>query len=206
MIYISLYLTHALTRSETQGTWWILQGPSLQWRHNGHDSVSNHQPHDCLLNRLFRRRSKKTSKLHGTGLCVQNSPGTGEFPTQMASNMENASIWWCHHVNQMIVLFWHHINTQILMSFWTMVLRGTCKLIRCDWLSLVNHQIKFTESSPMVLDVSPMQTSMLPGDNKSVSLTTFLFPWSESTTSFVNVKKIHQLLGFEVTLDIDKHS
>ena len=32
---------------------------SLQWRHNGHDSVSNHQPHDCLLNRLFRRRSKK---------------------------------------------------------------------------------------------------------------------------------------------------
>ena len=28
---------------------------SLQWRHNGHDSVSNHQPPDCLLNRLFRR-------------------------------------------------------------------------------------------------------------------------------------------------------
>ena len=34
---------------------------SWQWRHNGHDSVSNHQPHECLLNRLFRRRSKKTS-------------------------------------------------------------------------------------------------------------------------------------------------
>ena len=29
---------------------------SLQWRHNGRDIVSNHQPHDCLLNRLFRRR------------------------------------------------------------------------------------------------------------------------------------------------------
>ena len=40
----------------------------LQWRHNGRDSVSNHQPHDCLLNRLFRRRSKKTSKLRVTGL------------------------------------------------------------------------------------------------------------------------------------------
>ena len=26
----------------------------LQWRHNGRDGVSNHQPHDCLLNRLFR--------------------------------------------------------------------------------------------------------------------------------------------------------
>ena len=39
---------------------------TLQWRHNGHDGVSNHQPHDCLLNRLFRRRSKKTSKLRVT--------------------------------------------------------------------------------------------------------------------------------------------
>ena len=33
----------------------------------------------------FRRRSKKTSKLGVTGLCAGNSPGTGEFPTQMAS-------------------------------------------------------------------------------------------------------------------------
>ena len=32
---------------------------SLQWRHNGRDSVSNHQPHDCLLKRVFRCRSKK---------------------------------------------------------------------------------------------------------------------------------------------------
>ena len=41
---------------------------TLQWRHNGRDSVSNHQPHDCLLNRLFRRRSEKTSKLRVTGV------------------------------------------------------------------------------------------------------------------------------------------
>ena len=70
----------------------------LQWRHNGCDSVSNHQPHDCLLNRLFRRTSKKTSKLRVTGLCVGNSAGTGEsVPAQMASNAENVSIWWRHH-------------------------------------------------------------------------------------------------------------
>ena len=68
------------------------------WRHNGHDGVSNHQPHDCLLNRLFRPRSHKTSKLRVTGLCVGNSPGTGEFPTQMASHSENVSIWWRHHI------------------------------------------------------------------------------------------------------------
>ena len=52
----------------------------LHWRHNDHDGVSNHQPHGCLLNRLFRRRSKKTSKLLVTGLCVGNSPGPVNSP------------------------------------------------------------------------------------------------------------------------------
>ena len=61
---------------------------TLQWRHNGRDGVSNHQPHDILINRLFRRRSKETPKLRVTGLCVGNSPATGEFPAQMASNAE----------------------------------------------------------------------------------------------------------------------
>ena len=70
---------------------------TLRWRHNGRDSVSNYQSHDCLLIRLLRRRSKKTSKLRITGLCVGNSPGTGEFPAQMASDAENVSIWWRHH-------------------------------------------------------------------------------------------------------------
>ena len=70
---------------------------SLQWSPNGRDSAPNHQPHDCVLNRLFRGRSKKTSKPGFTGLCVGNSPGTGEFPAQMASNAENVSIWWRHH-------------------------------------------------------------------------------------------------------------
>ena len=71
---------------------------SLQWCHNGRYGVSNHQPHDCLLNRLFRHRSKKTSKLRVTGLCARNSPVTGEFPAQMARNAENVSISWRHHV------------------------------------------------------------------------------------------------------------
>ena len=71
---------------------------SLPWRNNGRDTVSNHQPHDCLLNRLFKRRSKKISKPRVTGLCAGNSPGNGEFPAQMTSNAENVSIWWRHHV------------------------------------------------------------------------------------------------------------
>ena len=48
---------------------------------------------------IFRRTSKKTSKFRVTGLCAGNSLGTGEFPTQMASNAENVSIWWRHHWN-----------------------------------------------------------------------------------------------------------
>ena len=55
---------------------------TLQWRHNGRDSISDHQPHDCLPKRLLRRRSKKASKLRVTGLCAGNSLVTGEFPAQ----------------------------------------------------------------------------------------------------------------------------
>ena len=51
-----------------------------RWRHNESDGVSNHQLHDCLLNRLFTRKSKKKSKLRVTVLCARNSPVTSEFP------------------------------------------------------------------------------------------------------------------------------
>ena len=40
---------------------------------------------------------KKTSTLRVTGLCAGNSPVTGEFPAQMASNTETVSIWRRHH-------------------------------------------------------------------------------------------------------------
>ena len=61
---------------------------ALQWRHNEHCGVSNYQPRDCLLSRLFMRRSKKTSKPRVTGLCEGNSHVTGEFPAQRDSNAE----------------------------------------------------------------------------------------------------------------------
>ena len=65
---------------------------TLQWRHNDRDGVSNNQPHDCLLRRLFKAQNNETPKLRVTGLCAGNSPMTGEFPAQMASNAENVSI------------------------------------------------------------------------------------------------------------------
>ena len=90
---------------------------TLQWRYNGHTSVSNHQPHNCLLNRWFRRRWKKTSKLRLTGLCVGNSPETGESPAQMASNAENVSIWWRHHD------LWN-LSLQIIPTYWMATMKN----------------------------------------------------------------------------------
>ena len=79
--------------------WKQIHDSPLQWRHNEREGVSNHQPNDCLFKRLFRRWWKKASKLRVTGLCVGNSPVTGEFPTQRVSNAENVSILWRHHAS-----------------------------------------------------------------------------------------------------------
>ena len=62
-----------------------------------HDDISNHRRLDCLPNRLYRQRSKKTSKLRVTSLCEGNPPMTGGFPSQRALNTENVSIGWRHH-------------------------------------------------------------------------------------------------------------
>ena len=35
---------------------------SLQWRHNERNVVSNHQPHDCLLNRLFKAQAEEITQ------------------------------------------------------------------------------------------------------------------------------------------------
>ena len=85
---------------------------TLEWRHNGCDNVSNHRRIDCLLNRLFRRRSKKTSKLRVTGVCEGNPPVTGGFPSQRASNTERVSIWRRHHETCMHVI---SLATNLLM-------------------------------------------------------------------------------------------
>ena len=76
----------------------IFKTITLLWRHNGHDGVSNHRRLDCVLNRLFRRRSQKISKPCVTGFCEGKAPVTGEFPAQRASSAENISIWWHHYV------------------------------------------------------------------------------------------------------------
>ena len=47
-----------------------------------------------------QRKHQRSASLAFVG---GNSPGTGKFPAQMASNAENVSIWWRHHVEWICV-------------------------------------------------------------------------------------------------------
>ena len=96
----SYWLTSCKISNELWPSDAILRGKlryPLHWRQNDHDGVSNHQPRGCLLNCLFRCRSKKTSKLPRHWPLCGEFTGTGEFPAQRASYAENVSIWWRHH-------------------------------------------------------------------------------------------------------------
>ena len=108
---------------------------TIHWRHNDHDGVSNHQPRRCLLNHLFRRRSKKTSKLRVTGLC--------EFPARWIPRTKdqlrgNVSIWWRHHDE--LQNRWE-IATNIFENTFQLISNlSSCLLILEQWNT--NHKIK----------------------------------------------------------------
>ena len=78
---------------------------TLQWCHNGHDGISNHQPHDCLLNLLFRHRSKEHQSsvslafVRGIHQWPVNSPHKGPVTRNMFSLddiiMIRSSPVWC---------------------------------------------------------------------------------------------------------------
>ena len=77
---------------------------TLLWRHNGHDSVSNHQPHDCLLNRLIQTQIKENIKALG------HWPLCGEFTGDR----------WIRRSNGQLRGKWFHLMTsswnQIFLS------------------------------------------------------------------------------------------
>ena len=103
----AINLTRYTVASEN---YWRITSRAFQWRHNERDGVSKHRRHDCLLNRLFKRRSKKTSKLRVTELSEGNQLVTGGLPLQSASNAENVSIWWRHHVTEKNHYSWQVID------------------------------------------------------------------------------------------------
>ena len=82
---------------------------SITVSHDERDCVSNHRRPDCLLKRLFRRRSKETSQLCVTALCQGNPPATGGFPSNRNSQSRgNLSNWWRHHEVLCELLFCLH--------------------------------------------------------------------------------------------------
>ena len=62
--------------------WYLLvcKFRSLRWRHNDHSGVSNHQPHGCLLNRLFRCKSKKHQSSASLAFVREIHRGPVNFP------------------------------------------------------------------------------------------------------------------------------
>ena len=59
----------------------VIDGFVQEWR----NSIAN----------VLELRLSYTNRV--TGLCPGNSPVTGEFPAQKASDAENISIWWRNH-------------------------------------------------------------------------------------------------------------
>ena len=71
---------------------------SLQWRHNGCDSTSNHRHLDWFTQPFLQAKIKENMKvLCHWSLWWEFTGVTDEFPAQTASNAENVSIWWRHH-------------------------------------------------------------------------------------------------------------
>ena len=71
----------------------IFYGKSLQWRHNERDGVSNHRHLDCLFNCVFRRRSKKTSKLPGKCFHLMTSSRSGSWDVKQTFKHRAIICW-----------------------------------------------------------------------------------------------------------------
>ena len=110
----------------------------LQWRYNEGDGVSSHRCLGYLLNRLFRRGSKKGLNFRH---CEKNPPVTGGFPSQRASNAENVSILWRHHVNHIYCWYDHgqtkHNITMCIINLFESKKRT--RLIICVTQSLITE-------------------------------------------------------------------
>ena len=97
---------------------------TLQWRHNGCDSVSNHQP---LLNRLFRRRSKK----HQSSASLAFVPGFHRGPV-------NSPHKW--PVTRKMFPF-HDVIMNTTNQWINIILQHNCCKIHPNWFQLWDYQI-----------------------------------------------------------------
>ena len=84
---------------------------SSQWRHNENDGVSIHQPHDCLLNRLLRRRWKHQSSaslafVRGIHRWPVNSPHKGPVTRKMFP-FDDVIMFYCGYIINHYKRVWH---------------------------------------------------------------------------------------------------
>ena len=96
---------------------WSMRLYASQWCYIGCDGISNHQPCDCLFNCLFRGRSKKTSKLHITGLCVRNDVIMGYGITRpLCVNSSAPGKNRCHFTDDIFRCIFMHKKSRILIK------------------------------------------------------------------------------------------
>ena len=169
--------------------WPLRARPALRWRHNGRDSVSNHQLHHCLLNRLFRHRSKKTPKLRVTGLCAGNSshkwPVTRKmFPFDDVI-MGNSSVFVSNWVTTVL-----HLQSSISFGGDFFLKNHTLfpMLIRFPWRRWLSQPHPWDGSEgPERYQVencmgrSAEQQQAWPGDLRSYIVLTLKMPWDLSS-------------------------
>ena len=109
------------------------------------DGIYTDQPHDCLLNRLFKRRSKKTSKLRDPGLCAGNSPGSVNSPhkwpvTRKMFPFDDVIMINNRHVDSVVTTMSHELyfTTYIVLQTFKQSIFGPRSAIRwfsyCCWL------------------------------------------------------------------------
>ena len=127
----------------------------LQWRHKECHDVTNHRHLNCLLSRLVRCTSKKTSKLCVTGLCEGNPPVTGGFPSQMASNSENVSIWWRQHMLYICIFVWYksleYPDMYVFRGNYIYVMIGGDLVFYNAWKQLNVHDTRFVSVIKVLL-------------------------------------------------------
>ena len=154
---------------------------TIKWRHNKRDGVSNHRRLDCLLNRFFRRRSRKTSKFHVTGLCAGNSPVTGNSrhkgPVTRKMFPFDDVTWQMHPTSGAILTIFFKVTLEIMLSFYKAfmnqyeacfivsfsVLYGHAEItIQCEVMSLrSNIKLHFLLISRFVGKYNPDVSSQL---------------------------------------------
>ena len=101
-----------------------------QWHHNRRDGASNHRHLDCLLDRLFRRRAKKASKLRVTGFCEGNPPMTGGFPYKRQITRK------IFPFDDVVMILWKYIP-----YYWPLVMGIVTRSFGTRYCTSLNEQI-----------------------------------------------------------------